>query len=377
MTDRAAVMKCFGKKLEEFLKSELGEDVQLTFLYCNAHFLLGLSNACLTAFKEVESSIKEETNEAIGRDKSNQFFKFIGDSETSVKRLIRIACDILGPRGDQKNGYRVEWVEFCKGKSVIPCFKSNCFNCFFEASTAIIHQYKDIKNFLTSGVLSENVNLKVKSLAADFQDNKLLSCICSLVLLFLKVTGPYWKLINSSVPYSDFHKYVKELQLCFSQWSQDSSNLLSPDFFGPFGPSFSVFPALFQSVIDFLRGDVCDKSIVKHALQIVSSKCLIVLERQLCDFLTGSLSVIDKDKEEILKQCPLTNLVGESSFGDLDYDFNCRANCSMLNRSALHVIKRNKTASSYLACKTKEQRSKLFSVANKRSREVQKDLKTY
>ena len=177
------------------------------------------------------------------------------------------------------------------------------------------------------------------------------------------------------MPYSDFHKYVKELQLCFSQWSQDSSNLLSPDFFGPFGPSFSVSPVLFQSVIDFLRGDVCDKSIVKHALQIVSSKCLIVLERQVCDFLTGSLSVIDKDKEEILKQYPLTNLVG--SFGDLDYDFNRRANCSMLNRSALHVIKRNKTASSYIACKTKEQRSKLFSVARKRSREVQKDFKTY
>ena len=45
MTDRASVMKSFDKKMQDYLLSELGIHVQLNFLYCNAHFLLGLSGA--------------------------------------------------------------------------------------------------------------------------------------------------------------------------------------------------------------------------------------------------------------------------------------------------------------------------------------------
>ena len=104
MTDRAAVMKCFSKKFEEFLSSEIGEDVQLKLLNCNAHFLLGMSGACDKAFKKVEADIKHDTNEAIGRDKDKQFSRFSGEGETCTSRVIRVACDILGPPGDQKSG---------------------------------------------------------------------------------------------------------------------------------------------------------------------------------------------------------------------------------------------------------------------------------
>ena len=46
---------------------------------------------------------------------------------------------------------------------------------------------------------------------------------------------------------------------------------------------------------------------------------------------------------DVLRHCSLTNLIGESAFGDLDFDFNIRRNASIHNRSATHCIKRNKT----------------------------------
>ena len=39
-SDRAATMKCFDSKLENFLKSELGSDFKISFLHCNAHFFI-------------------------------------------------------------------------------------------------------------------------------------------------------------------------------------------------------------------------------------------------------------------------------------------------------------------------------------------------
>ena len=51
---------------------------------------------------------------------------------------------------------------------------------------------------------------------------------------------------------------------------------------------------------------------------------------------------------DILKNCPLTNLIQESSFGDSDYDIKKRPNCSILQRTAQHCVCSNKTASVYL-----------------------------
>lgn len=46
MSDGAAVVKSFDKKLQEFISTKLGREVHVHFLHCNAHFLLGISRAC-------------------------------------------------------------------------------------------------------------------------------------------------------------------------------------------------------------------------------------------------------------------------------------------------------------------------------------------
>ena len=91
MSDRASVMKCFDRKLEHFLQSELGHDARLQFLHCNDHFLLGLSRASEIALQKIEETI-QEIIQRLGRDKLTKFqwFKML-----KMSHLIRTASDII------------------------------------------------------------------------------------------------------------------------------------------------------------------------------------------------------------------------------------------------------------------------------------------
>ena len=59
MSDGASGMKSYNEKLLQYKKTELSEDVGVHFLYCNAHFLLGMSKACEGALKATEKEISQ------------------------------------------------------------------------------------------------------------------------------------------------------------------------------------------------------------------------------------------------------------------------------------------------------------------------------
>ncbi|XP_022110164.1 LOW QUALITY PROTEIN: uncharacterized protein LOC110989821 [Acanthaster planci] len=114
MSDRSSVNKAFNNRLESYRASLLGDkSVGLHFLYCNAHFLLGLSNNCEGVLKELQKDLVNEKGQGIGRDAEVKFGRFSSSGESAAARYIRTACDVLGPRGDQKNGCRTKWVAFC------------------------------------------------------------------------------------------------------------------------------------------------------------------------------------------------------------------------------------------------------------------------
>ncbi|KAK3776925.1 hypothetical protein RRG08_016745 [Elysia crispata] len=163
----------------------------------------------------------------------------------------------------------------------------------------------------------------------------------------------------------------------FRKWADDSSELLSPEFEGIFSGSFSINSIEHKSVKDFLDSEHCDPVIVKAALRECMKECTEVLERQMSDFLTGPFSSPDPETDEVLRNFPLTNLVGESAFGDLDQDFNVRQNYSIAKRSASHCVKRNSSAGSFLGMKCKTEKDKLFAVARRRAREYQEEQKYY
>ena len=119
MSDRAAVMKKFDREFETFMKTELGHDIQIHFLFCNAHFMLGLSRASETALKALELGHEEK----LGRDKFMKF-KIFTSVGSCAARLVRMTCELTGPRGDEKNGCRSDWEAFLEDKdSIMTCYR--------------------------------------------------------------------------------------------------------------------------------------------------------------------------------------------------------------------------------------------------------------
>ena len=53
MTDRANTMKAFDRQLDSLRTEVANPEIQLEFLYCNAHFLFGLTTAAEKALTEV------------------------------------------------------------------------------------------------------------------------------------------------------------------------------------------------------------------------------------------------------------------------------------------------------------------------------------
>ena len=131
MTDRAAGMKCLDRIFADFIRTELGRDVHVHFLHCNGHFLLGMSSACEKVISKVEKELESERQQKFGRDQNAKYDGFNKGSESCVSRVIRTACDIVGPRGDQKSGCRVQWTTFI-ANSVIPYFKEIDLTAFLR-----------------------------------------------------------------------------------------------------------------------------------------------------------------------------------------------------------------------------------------------------
>ncbi|GFO34539.1 WD repeat and hmg-box DNA-binding protein 1 [Plakobranchus ocellatus] len=185
MTDRASVMKKFCKELNDTCHSTLSNNEELTFLHCNAHFLLGLSSGCDGALKTVEADI----NFKLGRDADTKFSRF-KSTENASSRFVRTACAILGPRGDQKSGCRVEWLAFCEERDIsskLPSYRSNRFNCFFEGAARLIQNLPTIREFLSGHGFARPKGFYTGSILLAFLLWKPMPISTSLILKHCKV----------------------------------------------------------------------------------------------------------------------------------------------------------------------------------------------
>ena len=106
--------------------------------------------------------------------------------------------------------------------------------------------------FFKSGVLGSDRNLKIQSVALDVEDDNLMIIIGALTVFYFIVTGPYWKVVNSSIPYSQFHTYVQTMYSCFQKWSEDSSDMLEDIHVSVFGKDWSIVSPTISSVKQFI-----------------------------------------------------------------------------------------------------------------------------
>ncbi|GFO44245.1 rhodanese protein [Plakobranchus ocellatus] len=152
---------------------------------------------------------------------------------------------------------------------------------------------------------------------------------------------------------------------CFLKWSEDPSDILNPSLESLFGEEVKFHCTEISSVRKFLVNH--NVNIISNVLKTLSSEALVVTERQLSDFLKdGDFHNVSENVRQQLKHCPLTNLIGESAFGDFDYDCSTRRNSSLHNRSAIHCLKRNKTMS-YIEKKTPSQQKNIFILARSKA----------
>ena len=121
--------KKYKVELNDAIKTTLGQE-NIQFLYCNVHFLLGLSSTSDKTLKGVQAELKEDQ---IGRDLNPLF-----QTKAAAVCYILMACEALGPKGDEKNGCQDAWLAYCSissQTSLVTSFKGNRFNNLFEAAS--------------------------------------------------------------------------------------------------------------------------------------------------------------------------------------------------------------------------------------------------
>ena len=103
---------------------------------------------------------------------------------------------------------------------------------------------------LTEGYLALS-NLKVESITADPGDNNLLALVGAVAVLFLRVTGPYFQLVQSNVKYSNFNVYIQKMEAVFDRCREDASDPLDPGYVGVFGAELELNTSMKTAVFTY------------------------------------------------------------------------------------------------------------------------------
>ena len=218
-------MKKFARDLNSEMHELLNGESDIDFLHCNVHFLLSRSQSCETVLKTFERTMEVK----LGRDNHIKFLRFISVSESATCRLIRTACAVLGPKGDQKNGCRIEWLAFCEEQEVpskLPSSRSNRFNCIFEADARLVQYLGTVRLFLGEHILTHD-NLLIDSVRKDAAYDNLMTLVTVLAALYVLFTEPFWRLIQSKTSLAGFSDHVQKLNRSLINLTADAPILIS------------------------------------------------------------------------------------------------------------------------------------------------------
>ncbi|KAK7105611.1 uncharacterized protein [Littorina saxatilis] len=368
MSDRAAPNKLMKKDFNDLRKATLGTEEDLQFLYCNAHYLLGLGTSAEKSLKELQT---EWGQQRIGRDNAAQFGHWQA-KEAAAVRYVRMACEVLGPRGDDQCGCRDAWLAYCEmtnKTSTVPSFKSNRFNSIFYGATKLLAHRDDIIEFLSDYMPSRNQ--KLESVLKDAQSEEVNVFVATLAMVYERITGPYWTLLCAGeTSYAEFFLPVVELHAQLREWRDDSASIFSPHV-----PSlFSIQVPDASSLAALLDLDEATQQKVQRAFSHFCVNFVAVTERQLDDFLPGGRyhAVQDPQVLERLRHSHITNLLGEACFGDLDISIYTHRNSSVHHHSTLTMLKRNKTMKAWFNQKSNEEQRQLLLNASSSGPEMRK-----
>ena len=164
----------------DFKVYQNGPDDDLHILYCSAHFLLALSSC---AELQVEWGLDKIGGDAVPRPAT------FSRTESAAVQYDCMACEELTRCGDEKNGCRELWEQYCEVVERPSTVSSNRANSLFMGAASLCLRRHDIW-FLSC---HPGRNQKLTSVLLDAQSDGVQVFVAALGLKYYRATAPHWR----------------------------------------------------------------------------------------------------------------------------------------------------------------------------------------
>lgn len=182
-----------------------------------------------------------------------KFSRFKHNSEPSATRSIRPSSEVFGPRGDEKNGARQQWLAYLSLKnkfSKMINYRGNRFNNLSTGAAATLYHSEDMIDFISNYL--DSPNDKLLSVFACIKCSDVLSHVSANALASMIFGEPFLNFINSDEHYLDLYKYGIPLRDRLEQCSREINIL-----------DYEVIPNLYEQYPHGIIQQVFDKCFLK------------------------------------------------------------------------------------------------------------------
>ncbi|KAK7489332.1 hypothetical protein BaRGS_00019440 [Batillaria attramentaria] len=196
--------------------------------------------------------------------------------------------------------------------------------------------------------------------------------VAALAVIYVMFAGPFWQLINSDMHYLDQFKFIQPMHDHMKEMVRHPELLLKdvPDDLAAFRLQDHHSPTI-SATMCFAQ-NAADRPLLLGALSLLAEHFVMVIERQLADFLPDGKygrepTPEDRDR---MKHCQLTNLLGEACFADMDFSMFKSRRATLHHHSTMNMLKRNRTVTSFLNRQTSAQQACFLEQARKLAQQV-------
>ncbi|XP_077447326.1 uncharacterized protein LOC144067421 isoform X2 [Stigmatopora argus] len=285
-------MQMFERMLFSVAK-EVSLASPVVFLHHNANFLVDLHDAVERQMLAFEGELGRSLGQKLGRDRNPLFQKVVNFPESATSRFVHMAPHVLTARRGALLNYSKHWVAFCEEKnnpSLLVRKPPTRFASYLEAAAALGHHHREMALFFSDMLALDNdgeANVLLESLVADSSDPVIQSTVCVLGIIYCKVVGPYWELLNSAGEYSLYSQYLLCLYQKFLEWAKDPSTLMAPDNVTNVFLQFPLHDITYTGVYRYCHDLHTNRELIKVLLKKIVKDVTAVATRHLGAFLPG------------------------------------------------------------------------------------------